>query len=164
MRLVPIAGVLITIVVAGVTVLWWRSSDQGTATAALAQPADADLVAGATLYAENCAGCHGANLEGQANWQTPGADGLLPAPPHDVTGHTWHHPDSMLFAYTKRGGAAVLAEMGIEFKSGMTGFGDQLSDSEIWNILAFLKSQWPERQRQAQAERTNADIGAQQER
>ena len=47
-----------------------------------------DVVAGQSLYADNCASCHGANLEGQPNWQSPDADGVLPAPPHDGTGHT----------------------------------------------------------------------------
>lgn len=46
---------------------------------------------GATLYAQNCASCHGANLEGQADWQQPDADGALLPPPHDSNGHTWHH-------------------------------------------------------------------------
>ena len=50
--------------------------------------ATGDPVAGAQLYAENCASCHGANLEGQADWRSPGPDGRLPAPPHDETGHT----------------------------------------------------------------------------
>ncbi|MDO8276710.1 MAG: hypothetical protein Q7T63_01135 [Burkholderiaceae bacterium] len=26
-----------------------------------------------------------------ASWRSPGADGRTPAPPHDETGHTWHH-------------------------------------------------------------------------
>ena len=59
--------------------------------------------AGKLVYGTNCAGCHGAKLEGQANWQIRSADGYLPAPPHDETGHTWHHPDKMLFEFTKYG-------------------------------------------------------------
>lgn len=105
-----------------------------------------DLVLGKTLYAENCAACHGANLEGQANWQQPGADGVMPAPPHDETGHTWHHDNALLFSYTKLGGQAALTERGItNFKSGMPGFGDRLSDDEIWSILAYIRSTWPTR-------------------
>ncbi|MBL4645745.1 MAG: c-type cytochrome, partial [Rhizobiales bacterium] len=46
---------------------------------------------GAVIYAEYCASCHGADLEGQPNWQSPDADGKMPAPPHDQRGHTWHH-------------------------------------------------------------------------
>ena len=105
-----------------------------------------DLVKGQTLYAQNCAACHGANLEGQPNWQTPDKNGVLPAPPHDQTGHTWHHDNQLLFDYTQRGGAAVVAERGITgFASGMPGFSDVLSDDEIWNILAYIRSTWPKR-------------------
>ena len=124
-----------------------------------AAPADrqADLVAGETLYAQYCAACHGGNLEGQANWQSPGSDGRLPAPPHDASGHTWHHADSLLFTYTKLGGRETLAAQGMDFDSGMPGFGEQLSDEDIWNILAYIKSTWPERIRVIQAERTAAE-------
>ena len=64
----------------------------------------------------------------------------------------------MIFDYTKLGGKAALASQGLEFDSGMPGFGESLSDAEIHNILAFIKSTWPERARQVQAERTQADI------
>ena len=67
-------------------------------------PNDAEVVAlGETVYAAQCAACHGASLEGQPNWRERGADGRLPAPPHDATGHTWHHPDAVLFELTKHG-------------------------------------------------------------
>ena len=118
-------------------------------------PATVDLVAGKALYAETCAACHGANLEGQENWRSPGEDGRLPAPPHDETGHTWHHSDQVLFDYTKLGGREVMAAQGMEFDSGMPGFGDQLTDQEIWNILGYIKSTWPEEIQDMQAARTN---------
>jgi mono/diheme cytochrome c family protein len=113
-----------------------------------------DIVAGQSLYADNCASCHGANLEGQPNWQSPNADGVLPAPPHDRTGHTWHHDDELLFEYTKLGGAAALEVRGVTgFNSGMPAFNETLTDDEIWDILAYIRSTWPEREREAQAKR-----------
>ncbi len=120
-------------------------------------PEDIDIVAGKALYAETCAACHGANLEGQPDWRSPGEDGRLPAPPHDETGHTWHHGDQLLFDYTKLGGRAVMAAQGMDFDSGMPGFGDQLSDQEIWNILGYIKSTWPERIQDMQAVRTEGE-------
>ena len=48
-----------------------------------------DLAEGEKLYQEYCASCHGADLEGQVGWRSAGEDGILPAPPHDETGHTW---------------------------------------------------------------------------
>ncbi len=118
-------------------------------------PESVDLVAGKALYAETCAACHGVNLEGQDNWRSPGEDGRLPAPPHDETGHTWHHEDQVLFNYTRLGGREVMAAQGMEFDSGMPGFGDQLTDQEIWNVLGYIKSTWPEEIQDMQAARTN---------
>ena len=113
-----------------------------------------DIVAGQSLYANNCASCHGANLEGQPNWQSAGADGVLPAPPHDRTGHTWHHDDELLFEYTKLGGAAALEVRGVTgFNSGMPAFNETLTDDDVWDILAYIRLTWPEREREAQASR-----------
>ncbi len=130
---------------------------QATAGTAQQQPVNSDVERGATLYADNCASCHGADLEGQPNWRSPDETGLLPAPPHDETGHTWHHDDALLFNYTKLGGSVAMERLGVtRIKSAMPGFGDSLSDQEIWNILAFIKSTWPKRQRQIQEVRTQA--------
>jgi mono/diheme cytochrome c family protein len=104
-------------------------------------PGDRDKVAlGAQVYAANCASCHGANLEGQPNWRQRNADGRLPAPPHDVSGHTWHHPDAQLFALTKQGPAALA---GGGYQSDMPGYAGVLSDEEIWAVLSYIKSRWP---------------------
>ena len=107
----------------------------------LANAEDSALVTiGQGIYAVHCAACHGAVLEGQPNWKTPNADGTLLAPPHDASGHTWHHPDALLFRITRSGGQAV-APTG--FVSGMPAFGDKLGEREIWAVLAFIKSTWP---------------------
>ncbi|PFG63680.1 cbb3-type cytochrome c oxidase subunit III [Thioclava sp. ES.031] len=113
-----------------------------------------DIAAGKDLYAQNCASCHGANLEGQPDWREAGPDGVLPAPPHDETGHTWHHETALLFDYVKQGGAAALAARGVaDFPSGMPGFGGALSDAQILDILGFIRSTWPERMQAVQAAR-----------
>lgn len=120
----------------------------------LAEPAlESRIVEGEVLYKQNCAVCHGTNLEGQKDWRTAKNDGVLAAPPHDQTGHTWHHDDELLFAYTKLGGRELMAEKGMDFDSGMPGFGDVLSDSEINAILDYIKSTWPDRVREMQAQR-----------
>jgi mono/diheme cytochrome c family protein len=105
---------------------------------------------GAALYQQNCASCHGAELQGQPDWRSPGPDGRLPAPPHDATGHTWHHGDDILFRITRDGTAAVV---GGGYESDMPGFGDSLRDAEIRAILDYIKSTWPERERAYQRER-----------
>lgn len=94
---------------------------------------------GEVLYGQNCAKCHGANLEGEPDWQVKKVDGTLPAPPHNDNGHTWHHDDDLLFNYTKLGGVAMLPE---NIKSGMPAFAEVLSDEQIWAVLSFIKSKW----------------------
>ncbi len=102
---------------------------------------DANVVAlGEELYVEHCAACHGAELEGQADWRERRDDGRLPAPPHDVSGHTWHHPDQQLFELTKAGPAAFV---GGTYESDMPGYGGELTDDEIRAVLAFIKNSWP---------------------
>lgn len=116
-----------------------------------------DVVIGRTLYVDHCASCHGADLEGQQDWRSPNEDGVLPAPPHDATGHTWHHDNTLLFEYTKLGGKGALASRGVkEFNSGMPAFADVISDDEIWTILAYIRSTWPKREQQIQADRNQS--------
>ncbi len=112
-------------------------------------PDPGQLALGRALYGENCAACHGAELEGEPNWRQRKPDGLLPAPPHDETGHTWHHPDRQLFEITKRGTAALV---GSNYRTAMGPFGEVLSDDEIRAVLAYIKSHWPENIRTRQAE------------
>ena len=76
---------------------------------------------------------------------------MLPAPPHDAKVHTWHHDNALLFNYTKLGGAGALAAMDIaDFNSGMPSFDGIIPDEEIWDIIAFIRPTWPERERQFQ--------------
>ena len=105
-------------------------------------PDDAAVVAqGAAVYVTECAACHGASLEGQPDWRSPGADGLLPAPPHDASGHTWHHDDATLFALTKHGLAGLMEDAP---PSGMPAYEDVLTDAEIVAVLSYIKSTWPD--------------------
>jgi mono/diheme cytochrome c family protein len=80
----------------------------------------------------------------------------MPAPPHDASGHTWHHSDDALFRVTKEGSAAVT---GGGYESDMPGFGGVLTDDQIKAVLAFIKSTWPERQRNAQAQMSTPGNG-----
>ena len=105
-------------------------------------------------YQEHCASCHGVNLEGQANWRIPDENGTLPAPPHDESGHTWHHETQMLFDYTKLGGQVTLETAGImNYTSGMPAYGALLNDEEIWEILSYIRSTWPLHIQEAHATR-----------
>jgi mono/diheme cytochrome c family protein len=134
----------VAIIAAGGLAYWtWSGSGNDGA----ADPAER-LALGRSLYGQHCASCHGVNLEGQPDWRKPLPNGRLPAPPHDASGHTWHHPDEILFRITKEGTAAIV-EGG--YQSDMPGFGGVLSDAEIRAVLAYIKSTWPEKLREHQA-------------
>lgn len=99
------------------------------------------LAAGERIYIAQCATCHGLRLEGQPEWRTRGVDGLLPAPPHDASGHTWHHPDETLFRITKFGVASIVGDPG--YRTAMPVYDGRLSDEEIIAVLSWIKAQWP---------------------
>lgn len=92
------------------------------------------ISAGRALYTEYCASCHGINFEGQPDWRVPLENGLYPSPPHDETGHTWHHADALLEEIVREGGTRDV--------TAMPGFGAQLGDTEIRAILTYIKSAW----------------------
>jgi len=127
----------------------------GTATAR-EKTAEADhrdtqqLERGQMIYNKFCAACHGENLEGQADWRKRKPDGKLPAPPHDETGHTWHHPDDVLFGITKHG--LVPPNAPANYESDMPAWSNTLKDSDIWAVLAYIKSHWPTKTQEMQAE------------
>lgn len=131
-------GIIAVVVVAGIGI-WYGLEPDGSGGADPENPEQVAL--GKRVYAAQCAACHGVKLEGQPNWRSRKADGTLPAPPHDQTGHTWHHADGLLFTLTKKGGQAV-APPG--FTSAMPGYGEILTDGEIWAVLAYIKSRWPQ--------------------
>jgi mono/diheme cytochrome c family protein len=114
------------------------------------KPDPAQLASGQKVYAQHCAACHGARLEGQPNWRARLPNGRMPAPPHDDSGHTWHHPDEVLFGITKQGLVPPYAPPGYE--SDMPAFAGKLSDAEIRAVLAYIESQWSQDVRKLRAE------------
>ena len=122
-------------------------------------PKNGKIVAvGQKIYEQNCASCHGPNLEGAVNWRQRDADGYLPAPPHDQTGHTWHHADDHLFSLTKYGIEKMIQK---KYPNNMPAYENILSDHEIIAVLSYIKSSWP-RAIQRRHDQLNARINAQQ--
>ena len=121
----------------------WTLTSTAQDTDVRLRPDDAAVVAaGERTYVAQCAVCHGPNLEGQDDWRRPGPDGKLPAPPHDETGHTWHHDDATLFRLTKHGLAQMLGPDS-KYQSNMPAYEGVLSDGDIIAVLSFIKSRWP---------------------
>jgi mono/diheme cytochrome c family protein len=129
----------------------WLTQRMAAPPAITDDPRQVDL--GRSLYAAHCAECHGDELEGQPDWQQRRADGRLPAPPHDVSGHSWHHPDELLFGMTKHG-LGPYAPAG--YLSDMPAFEGTLTDEEIAAVIAFIKGNWPPHIRRQQ-ERINEE-------
>jgi mono/diheme cytochrome c family protein len=81
---------------------------------------------GKRIYQRYCASCHGSNAEGG-----PGND-LIPAAP-DLTDKEWKRgsTDGEIFSVIKNG---VPPELN------MIPFGDQIKDTEIWNVVNYIRS------------------------
>ena len=140
---VGLVGVLLIVIAIGTTL---TSAKAGY----VIDPQDPQLVAqGQQVYTAQCAGCHGANLEGEADLNLANTDGVLRAPPHDENGHTWHHNNEYLIDSIKRGGARLPAGSGV---STMPAYENILKPAEVGAVLSYIQSTWP------------ADILAQQSR
>ena len=110
------------------------------------QSLSGDLALGKIVYETNCAACHGVQGEGQPNWKQAGPDGKLPAPPHDSTGHTWHHPDGLLLEIIANGGGAP--------NSDMPAYAETLTQTEMEAVLAYIKTFWDARDLEFQTQVT----------
>ena len=134
-----IVGLIITSLV--IIVIYLSLSAKNAEARIVLLPGDPSVTnLGKNVYMENCASCHGAALEGQANWKQRDPDGYMPAPPHDVSGHTWHHPSSYLFLMTKYGIEKMIGE---EYPNNMPAYENELTDNEIIAVLSYIKSTWP---------------------
>ena len=110
---------------------------------------DRQIAAGHAIYERACAACHGANGEGVAHWEEPDANGEMPAPPHDATGHTWKHSDAMLYHIVREGWRDPFNKTQ---RLTMPSFKGQLSREETIAVIDYLKTLWRPEQRQFQAE------------
>ncbi len=138
-RVIVLAGVLGAMVMVAVVAIGTTS---GPNRVDVLRPDDKQVTElGRQIYAAHCSACHGVRLEGQPNWRQRDAQGRLPAPPHDASGHTWHHRDDVLFQITKVGvaNAAKLSS----YESSMPVYEGVLTDAEIVAVLSWIKAQWP---------------------
>ena len=122
-----------------------------TAITVNAEPVSAEQIAlGKEVYNANCASCHGPTGEGQPNWKQPDEKGALPAPPHDSSGHTWHHADGQLLQIIAQGGSMP--------GSAMPAYTETLTEAEIVAVLAYIKTFWGSEEMEFQTEVTNQNV------
>lgn len=137
------------VLIAAIAALGWQQIARSPRANWIATSDPAVLAQGREVYDGYCASCHGAQLEGQPDWMRRLPDGRMPAPPHDDTGHTWHHPSAVLFDIVKEG-VQKYAPQGYE--SDMPAFGSTLSDEQIRAVLAYIHSTWPDAVKRRYAE------------
>ena len=151
MKVLPIGIAVIAIVLVGAVLLFWNTALFGNAPVVMGGTAvppvptlDADTVAeGKLLYAHHCTSCHGTALQGVPDWKKRLADGSLPPPPHDSSGHTWHHEDSLLLSIIANGGDP-------KYNSKMPAFQETLTKAQRVAILKFIKNAWGREEREFQ--------------
>ena len=131
----------------------YRGTPSPDEIAAYAELADGKtLTYGRQIYTQYCASCHGINGEGQfpdVPDNIDSATGKYGAPPHNETGHTWHHDDDLLLWYIQNGGVGNPDKY-----LSMPPYAGILKDAEIRAVVAHIKSMWTEEQRYMQAENT----------
>lgn len=132
--------------------MFWRGGDTEPASTTVTAE---ELEIGQAIYIENCASCHGTNLEGQPDWKNYNDDGTFRAPPHDETGHTWHHGDQYLLDRIRYGTAQM--DESAKALSNMPAYENLLTEAEIAAVLNYIKSSWPENIQRAQSERTKVE-------
>lgn len=149
-------AVAVVIVALGV---WWllgsRMPGQSARVGDALRRLDPEVVAsGRAIYQANCASCHGTKGEGAPNWKVRNPDDTLPPPPHDSSGHTWHHSDGLLYRIVHDGGK-IYESPG--FKSAMPPWGDRLTHEEIVAVVTYLKSLWDAEKQAVQEQVSRGD-------
>ena len=104
----------------------------------------AQVKLGKKIYQENCATCHGVNLQGPEN---PEDFGKRKPPRLDAKGHGSHHSDQVHFKQIELGS---LDKSGKLIDGRMPSFHDVLKDNEIWAAISYIKSHWPKNMRMKQ--------------
>lgn len=91
-----------------------------------------DPVVGSGIFAGTCAVCHG-----KAGSGDPGL-----APELTSVGHASHHPDRQIREW--------IAEGKLGLGANMPPYGDSLSEQDISDVIAYVKSLWTQEQRALQ--------------
>jgi putative copper resistance protein D len=83
------------------------------------------IARGATLYAEHCTACHGAEGRGDG----PGAQALATKPSDLTAGHLFAHSSGDLFWWISRGRGDA-----------MPGFAEAMDDGQRWDVINFIRT------------------------
>ena len=102
-----------------------------------------DTLKGKTLFANNCAVCHGPEGIGPQSsaLKVKRKDGKFQPPALNGTAHTWHHAPSLLRKIIANGGNSY----GKGYKGWMPEFKAELIQKERDVILKYIHSLWPDK-------------------
>lgn len=119
-----------------------RSGSRASSSTDRADAPNAQLVEqGRQLYTTRCASCHGSDLGGAQGWPQRQPNGVMPAAPLDERGTTWQRDDEWMFTTIKEGGQATAPVNSISY---MPALGAGLTNDEIWAVISYIKSTWPQ--------------------
>ncbi|HEX3467594.1 MAG TPA: cytochrome c [Candidatus Elarobacter sp.] len=94
-------------------------------------PPNASAVAGGRVFAENCAGCHGANGAGQPGIFPPLAhNAVVTGNPRKVASIVWH------------GLQGRITVNGTVYDATMPTWGGTLTNQQIADVLTYVRSSW----------------------
>ena len=96
-------------------------------------PDPASVAKGLSLYEVNCITCHAKDGVGEKIPLGPLQPSTPPAMALNEESHAWHHGDNQLVQKIQRGNQRMPA------------FGQILSESEIRDLIAYMKSLWSDR-------------------
>ncbi|MSP47986.1 MAG: cytochrome c [Alphaproteobacteria bacterium] len=142
---------IVAIVVTGTVMMIERRL---AATATDARPdRPAQVALGRTLYRQHCSYCHGVDREGHEDWRPDMPVALGLAPPLDERSPAVDRSDRQVFEQVKFGGQPFLPAGA---RSQMPAFEFNLTDAQVWALVAYLKNRWPD---EALARRERANRG-----
>lgn len=108
-------------------------------------PSDVQQVeTGGKIYSENCVDCHGDKLQGPDD---PKEFGERVPPRLDSTGHASHHSDKAYFDRIVKG---TRDKAGNPVDGGMPAFGEFITHQQVWAVISYIKSRWPDEMRHKQ--------------
>jgi len=96
----------------------------------------AQVDAGKSIFNANCSICHGVGVVATPQWRKQIGDGRYPPPPLNGTAHGWHHNLASLRRQINQGGAI--------YGGWMPALGDLLEPGQLDEVIAYIKSLWPD--------------------
>lgn len=150
-----LAGV--ALIAAGLALLWYAAGAAGVLAAIgagrdVARPSPLSL--GAQIYQASCSGCHGGATGGTIDDYPPR---------HNANGHTWQHGDCELVAVIRTGVGLPSEESRRPAAAApalsMPAFSGRLTDEEVADVIAFIRTMWTDAERAFQETRTRERCG-----